>query len=129
MDLDPSRASASRSRSHANGKVTEGMLAAARAVAMEAVEGAMLSHTHVLQRIETKVDGLKTSVGAATLDERGKPVGTGMAGQLQRLEHRVEGRFREFDNWKTFGKGAIAAAVLFGAVIWWLVSGRIDFLR
>lgn len=81
--------------------------------------------TLVLQRIEKKLDGVIKTVGFHDTDERGKLIGTGIAGDLARLKQHV-GRY---DGWIKYAAGALASISVLGAVIWWLVQERLAFLR
>lgn len=93
-----------------------------------------------LQSIQTAIEGLKTGqdelarhVGQADRDEYGKPIGTGIAGDLQRLSHQVGQRFRTYDIWRANAKGILigagAALTVLGGVIWFLIKDRIGFLK
>lgn len=76
----------------------------------------------VMQRIETKLDALATTVGFTGHDEHGKLIGAGVAGDLARLKARVDFYDRWRDRLAAFG----SAIVVTGAVIWWLISDKVS---
>lgn len=82
--------------------------------------------TQVVQRIETKLDGVRSTIGGEGQDERGEPVGTGIVGRLMRLEAKVSRRFSQYDGWVKLVVGFTAAAAIFLPVLWWLMSGRLE---
>ncbi len=75
--------------------------------------------------IKTLLEGLTSAIGSESLDEYGKPVGTGVVGRLMRLERDVQKRFAAWDGWVKTATGAVMAATLLGAVIWWLLGDRL----
>lgn len=79
-----------------------------------------------MARIEEKLDDLVRVVGYSTLDERGALIGSGVAGDLARLQHRVDGRFSRDDGRMRYLAGALGAASLFGAILWWLMRTRLE---
>lgn len=75
--------------------------------------------------IKTLLEGLTSAIGSESLDEYGKPVGTGVVGRLMRLERDVQKRFATWDGWVKTATGAVMAATLLGGVIWWLLGDRL----
>jgi hypothetical protein len=75
--------------------------------------------------IKTLLEGLTSAIGSESLDEYGKPVGTGIVGRLMRLERDVQKRFATWDGWVKTATGAVMAATLLGGVIWWLLGDRL----
>lgn len=84
--------------------------------------------TQTMQRVETKVDELKRTVGHAGRDEHGHVVGTGMAGHLARLDKQVDDKFTRYDRWISRAIGFGIALVPLGGLIWWLLSERLAHL-
>lgn len=77
------------------------------------------------EEIKTLLEGLTSAIGSESLDEYGKPVGTGIVGRLMRLERDVQKRFATWDGWVKTATGAVMAATLLGGVIWWLLGDRL----
>jgi hypothetical protein len=75
--------------------------------------------------IKTLLEALTSAIGSESLDEYGKPVGTGIVGRLMRLERDVQKRFATWDGWVKTATGAVMAATLLGGVIWWLLGDRL----
>ena len=75
--------------------------------------------------IKTLLEGLTSAIGSESLDEYGKPVGTGIVGRLMRLERDVQKRFATWDGWVKAATGAVMAATLLGGVLWWLLGERL----
>lgn len=71
---------------------------------------------------------LTAAIGTESQDEYGQPVGTGIVGRLMRLERDVQRRFATWDGWVKTATGAIAAATVLGAVLWWLLGERLGAL-
>lgn len=87
------------------------------------------SHTALTMiRIEEKLDDLVRSVGHSGLDERGRLIGSGVAGDLARLQQRVENRFSRDDGRMRYLAGAFAAASVFCAALWWIVRTRLEVI-
>jgi hypothetical protein len=71
---------------------------------------------------------LTAAIGIESLDEYGKPVGTGIVGRLMRLENNVQRRFATWDGWVKTATGAAMAATILGGVLWWLLGERLGEL-
>lgn len=77
-----------------------------------------------LQEIKRLVEGLVAAIGTEGKDEYGKPIGTGLTGRMMRAELQWEwwSRMREK------ALGALLAATLAAAVIWWLIMPTLQKL-
>jgi hypothetical protein len=78
--------------------------------------------------IKVMLETLTEAIGSERHDEYGQPVGTGIVGRLMRLERDVQRRFATWDGWVKTATGAIAAATVLGAVLWWLLGERLGAL-
>lgn len=72
---------------------------------------------------------IEASIGWCKLDEHGLLIGEGLCGEVGRLKERVDKRFQLYDGMERFVKGSLAAALVAGAIIWWLIAERLGFLR
>jgi len=95
------------------------------------VEDSCLQSAQALQasaEITALLTTLTHAIGTESQDEYGQPVGTGIVGRLMRLERDVQRRFATWDGWVKTATGAIAAATVLGAVLWWLLGERLGEL-
>jgi hypothetical protein len=95
------------------------------------VEASSLKADQAVQasaEIKGLLESLVGSIGTESQDEYGVPVGTGIVGRLMRLERDVQRRFATWDGWVKTATGAIAAATVLGAVLWWLLGERLGEL-
>lgn len=79
-----------------------------------------------MQGLKGQVQMLIRCLGEEGEDDHGVPVGTGLVGRHMRLAARVDKRFRSFDDWRNYAIGAIAAAGMMLAAIWWLIEQRVS---
>ena len=95
------------------------------------VEASSLKADQAVQasaEIKGLLESLVGSIGTESQDEYGVSVGTGIVGRLMRLERDVQRRFATWDGWVKTATGAIAAATVLGAVLWWLLGERLGEL-
>ncbi len=92
---------------------------------MQRVEG----HLADLMGKDGQLEQIKALIGEEHENERGEKLGTGLMGRLMRHELKDERRFAKYHRWQLLASGFIAALVLFGPVIWWLVADRLAFLK
>jgi hypothetical protein len=86
-----------------------------------------------LQRVEKALADLKTELGDVKetlgwtgFDEHGALIGVGIAGNVARLEQRVNRRFAIYDGVTKYAAGATAATILVGGVLWWVIKSRME---
>lgn len=82
--------------------------------------------TESISRIEMLLEETVAAIGSESQDQYGRPIGTGVVGRIMRLEKRVAGRFAFYEGLAKYGAGALAAATVLGAVIWWLVKNKMQ---
>lgn len=90
----------------------------------------------VWQKIQTTLDeqtkaiqAITIAIGSTSTDEHGQPVGTGIKGDVMRIRLKVDQKFSVYDGWAKYATGAIMAASVAIAVVWWLVQERVEFLK
>lgn len=77
-----------------------------------------------LARLEEKMGRLTEAVGTRGLDEHGAVIGTGITGDVARLQQRLY----VIDGWRRYLAGGMAVAAIFLAIIWWLLSDKVELL-
>jgi hypothetical protein len=75
------------------------------------------------------VTRIEAAIGYVSKDLHGELVGEGLCGDLARLTARVDKRFGLYDGFQRYAAGALAAGLLLGLVLWWLIAQRLEFLR
>jgi hypothetical protein len=79
-----------------------------------------------LQRVETVLAQVQKTLGETGFDEHGALIGTGIAGNLARLEQRVNRRFAIYDGVTRYAAGATATAAVMGALLWFVIKNKIE---
>lgn len=79
-----------------------------------------------LGELSTKIGGIEDTLGWTGHDEHGDLIGKGIAGNLARLEARVDRRFRIYDGVTRYAAGATATAVLMSAILWFVIKNKLE---
>jgi hypothetical protein len=76
--------------------------------------------------VKDAVAEVQRCLGHEEEDARGVTFGTGLVGRHIRLQARVDGRFKLYDDWRNLAIGCIATLTLMTGVVWWLVQNKLD---
>jgi hypothetical protein len=79
-----------------------------------------------LKAVQEEIAAIKETLGWTGQDEHGGLIGTGIAGNLARLEKRVDRRFAIYDGVTRYAAGATATAVVMGAVLWFVIKHKLE---
>lgn len=79
-----------------------------------------------IETLGGKVDDVIALIGREGQDEYGKPIGTGLTGRLMRHERKLWAFSAKITRLIQWGAGGVAGLSLAGAVVWWLVEGKLE---
>lgn len=74
------------------------------------------------QSMKMTILDLKRAIGAEATDEDGRKTGDGIFGRVGRIENRQ----LVLDRWTNRVIGIAMAATVFGSILWWLISGKLE---
>lgn len=80
------------------------------------------------QRIEGKLDDLLRLIGKEEEDGKGGYTGTGIVGRVRRAEDGQQALMAKYKAWIAWGTGFCTALMSSVAIIWWLVSDKVEFI-
>lgn len=94
---------------------------------IDAIGRVDLMHATV-QRVETALKGIQTTLGEEKEDGAGNMLGTGLVGRVRRNENSVAKLLGTYRLWIAFGAGFVVCIGTFTAVIWWLIGDKIGMV-
>lgn len=81
-----------------------------------------------MQRVETKVDRLSSTVGDEKEDGHGQVIATGLVGRQHRTEQKVKDMIITYRVWIAFGTGFVVCGGGMLAAFWWLIGDKVSMV-
>jgi len=79
-----------------------------------------------LQRVEGKMDAILLLVGSEEEDGDGGFKGVGLLGRMRRVEESQTSLLSKYKTWIAWGGGFVTAMSFMMAVLWWLISDKLE---